>query len=321
MWDEAETTTEQFGSGSEAISRTKSETYDAAGRALTSEETSTSADKALPKVTNEYNAETGTLEKQSTTTESKTKTATSKYNTLGQMTGYTDATGATTKYTYEAGGDDRLAEVTMYGPESEGGSEKEREKGYQAYSYNVTTGFMEKLIDSAAHTVTATYDVEGKMTSETYPNAMTATTTYNSVGQAIALIYEKTADCATKCPETWFSDADVSSIHGETLQQTSTLAKESYVYDEVGRLTETQETPTGKDCKSRLYGYDEESNRTSETTRESGTETCATTGGTSELHTCDTANRLIDTGVEYEALGNITNCRPLMLVAAKAGTN
>jgi YD repeat-containing protein len=49
-------------------------------------------------------------------------------------------------------------------------------------------------------------------------------------------------------------------------------------------------------------------------TRESATETCATTGGTEEKHTYDEADRLSDTGVEYEAFGNQTK-----IPAADAG--
>jgi hypothetical protein len=56
-----------------------------------------------------------------------------------------------------------------------------------------------------------------------------------------------------------------------------------------------------------LYGYEEDSNRTSLTTREPGTEgKCATSGGTKENHTYDGADRLIDTGVTYDPLGNTT---------------
>jgi DNA-binding beta-propeller fold protein YncE len=296
MWDEAEVTEEKFGSGSKAVVRKKVQTYDSAGRALTSEETATPAtDTALPKVTNEYSAETGALVRQSTSE----GTVTSKYNTLGALIEYTDAGGNVAKYTYEEGGDGRLEEV------SEGKGEEA--KSSQTYSYNTTTGFMEKLVDSAAGTFTASYDVEGKMTGETYPNAMTATTTYNSLGQATNLVYEKTTGCASKCPETWFSDSVVPSIHGETLQQTSTLASENYAYDHAGRLTETQETPVGKGCAVRLYAYDEEGNRTSETERGPGTEgKCATTGGTTEWHTYDEANRLTDENVVYETFGNTT---------------
>ncbi len=62
MWDEPETVTEAFGS----TLRTKKMTYDNAGRLLTNQETST-IDTSVPKVTNEYNSETGALTKQSIT--------------------------------------------------------------------------------------------------------------------------------------------------------------------------------------------------------------------------------------------------------------
>ena len=303
IWDAPETVTETVGSGAEATTRTKKETFDGAGREISSEVFSpTSTDAKLPKVADEYNEKTGALEKQSTTTEGKARTITSKYNTLGQLVKYTDAAGGTTTYAYEEGGDDRLDEVSFEGPEGE----KEREKGYQTYSYNATTGFMEKLVDSAAGTFAASYDVEGKMTSEVYPNGVCANTTYSSVGIATDLEYIKTRNCSEKSAPVLFSDADVPSIHGETLRQTSTLSKENNAYDEIGRLAEAQETPTGKGCKSRLYAYNEESDRTSETTRESATETCPSEGGMTEAHSYDTANRLIDPGVTYETLGNIT---------------
>ena len=99
------------------------------------------------------------------------------------------------------------------------------------------------------------------------------------------------------------------------LQQTSTLSKEEYEYDNAGRLLTTQETPAGKGCVVRLYAYEEESNRTSQTSREPGAEgKCATEGGTVEHHTYDEANRLTDTGVEYETFGNTTK-----MPAADAG--
>jgi DNA-binding beta-propeller fold protein YncE len=305
IWDEVEATTEKFGS----TTRAKTETYDPAGRALTSEETSSPAtDTALPKVTNEYNAETGALEKQSATIKGGTKTTTTKDNTLGQMTEYTDAEGNVAKYVYEEGSDRRLLEMSE-GKGVEAAS-------YQTYSYNATTGFMEKLVDSSEPGMmfTATYDVEGKMLTEGYPNGMTADYVFNPAGTVTGIEYKKEKDCASKCPETWFSDTVVPSIHGETLQQTSTLSKENYIYDNDGRLIETQETPVGKGCKARLYAYDEEGNRTGETTRESSTETCATEGGELQAHSYDSANRLIDSGVEYETFGNTTK-----LPAADAG--
>jgi tripartite motif-containing protein 71 len=298
LWDEIETTTEKFGS----TTRTKTETYDSAGRALTSEEASTK-DTALPKVTNEYNSETGTLEKQKTTAGGETKTITSKYNTLGQLAEYIDADGNIAKYVYEEGSDDRLIEIN----EGKG----EEAKSSQTYSYDSTTGLMTKLVDSAAGTFTASYDVEGKMISEIYPNGMCANSTYNSAGTATQIEYIKTRNCSESHPTVWFSDSMIPSIHGETLQQTSTLSKENYGYDTAGRLTETQETPAGKGCVTRLYAYNEESNRTSLTTREPGTEgKCANEGGTVERHTYDNANRLTDENTTYETFGNTTKLPP-----------
>src|ERR1700685_272937 len=87
-----------------------------------------------------------------------------------------------------------------------------------------TTGFLTELPDSAAGTFTASYDVEGKMTSEIYPNGMCANTIYNQAGQAVGLEYIKTRNCQESKPTVWFSDTIVPSIHGETLQQKSTLA-------------------------------------------------------------------------------------------------
>ena len=174
IWDEVETTSEVFGT----ITRTKTQTYDAAGRALTSEETSTIG-AALPKVKNEYSAETGALEMQSATIKGETKMITAKQNTLGQLVEYTDRTGNVAKYTYEEGGDGRLLGV------SEGKGEEA--KSSQTYSYDPTTGFMTKLVDTQGMSVltfTASYDVEGRLVSQVYPNGMCTNTVYDSTGTA-----------------------------------------------------------------------------------------------------------------------------------------
>ena len=287
MWDEPEVTVEAFGT----TTRTKTVTYDAAGRVLTSEETST-ADTPLPKVTDEYSSTTGALVKQSAKIEGEEKSVTSAFDRLGRLTSYTDASANTTKYEYEAEGDGRLTHV-------------DDGKGTQTYTYDSTTGAVTKLVDSAAGTFTAGYDVAGRMTSETYPNGMTATYIHNPAGEVTSLGYVKTSNCSEKC--TWFSNTMAPGIHGETISEESTLASQSYAYDGLGRATQVQETPSGKGCTTRLYAYDEESDRTSLTTREPGGEgKCATEGGTSEAHTYDQAGRLTDTGVGYDAFANTT---------------
>jgi RHS repeat-associated protein len=293
MWEEPEKTTETVG----ATTRTKTATYDGAGRLKTSAASST-VGTALPTVSNEYGAESGALEKQSTTTEGKTKTITSAINKLGQLTSYTDSDENTSTYNYDIDG--RTEKV------SDG-------KGTQTYTYGSTVGVLAKLVDSAAGTFNASYDPEGNMLSESYPNGMSAKYTYSQTGTPTNLEYIKTTHCTENC--TWFSDTVVPSIHGQALSQTSTLSSQNYAYDGGGRLAQVQSASAGKGCTTRIYAYDEDTNRTSLTTREPGTEgKCASEGGLVEKHTYDPADRLHDTGVTYSTFGNIT-----ALPAADAG--
>jgi len=286
MWDEPEIVTETFG----ATTRTKKMSYDSAGRLLTNEETST-INTSLPKVTDKYDEKLGVMIEQSTTVGETTKSIKSAYNKLGQLTEYTDADSNKSKYTYEIDG--QVEEM------NDG-------KGTQTYAYDATTKQLIKLVDSAGGTFKASYDVEGQMTSELYPDGLNAKYTYNPLGEATGIEYEKTAHCQTACPEVWFKETTLPLIHGETRVRTSTLAKEEYTYDSLGRMTLANEIPVGEGCKSRVYAYDEDSNRTSLTTRTSGTETCATSGGTTENHSYDSADRLADSGVSYETFGNKT---------------
>jgi streptogramin lyase len=294
IWNEPLVTTETFGS----TVRTKTRTYDEPGRLATNETTS-SANTALPKVTNEYNSKTGILEKQSTTVESKTTTVTSKYDALGELTEYADADGNVATYRYGGPENDGLLEEMTDG--SNAGT------GKQTYTYNATTKRREELTDSAAGVFKASYDAEGNLASEVYPNAMCANYTRNSVGEATHIEYIKTTNCSESGAPVWFNETRNPSVRGETFSRSSTLASETYAYDTVGRLTETHETPVSEGCTVRLYGYDEESNRTSQTTWAPGAEgKCATEGGTVLNHTYDEGNRLTDAGISYDAFGNVT---------------
>ncbi len=307
MWDEAEKETETITFPLRpTVTRTKVDTYDVAGRLTTSETTATNSEgktegKTLPKVTYEYESKQGMQDDESIPVGSKTKTIMSKFNTLGQLTEYSDASeGNIAKYTY--GGPEKDFQIEEVGDSSNGA------KSRQTYTYNKNTMQLETLWDSAAETFTASYDTEGKLTSEIYPNGMCANYTYNSVGEATHLEYIKTTNCAegSKAP-VWYSESIGSTVRGEMLSRTNTLATENYKYDTLGRLTETQETPAGGECSVRLYEYEKESNRTKLTSRKPGSKgECATTGGTEEKHTYDEANRMTDTGIEYEGLGNVT---------------
>jgi streptogramin lyase len=293
MWNQAEKVTETFGS----TTRTKTTTYEEGGRPTQTEDTS-SADTAMPKLKATYSTTTGLVEEESSTLGSTTHKILTTYNTLGAVATYTDSAGNTAHYSYYPQGS--VKEVTD-------GSEEGKAK--QAYTYSEASGLEESVTDSGAGTFGATYDVEGRLSSEKYPNGMTAYYTYNPVGTPTKLEYKKTTDCTEeheKC--VWFKDALVPSIHGEPLQQTSTLAEApTYTYNTAGLLTSIQEIPAAGGCKSRLYSYDEEGNRATETQREPAAEgKCATEGGSTEWHTYDTGNHLTDTGIAYDAFGNAT---------------
>ncbi|HTC60947.1 MAG TPA: RHS repeat-associated core domain-containing protein [Solirubrobacteraceae bacterium] len=213
---------------------------------------------------------------------------------------YTDADGNTSTFEYETEKDARLKKT------NDG-------KGTQTYEYDETTGVVKEVIDSAAGTFTPSYDVEGNMTSQNYPNGMKATYTLDAAGETTSVVYKKETHCTENCE--WFKDSVVPSIHGQWASQTSSLSKEAYAYDGAGRLTEVQATPAGKGCTTRRYAYDEDTNRTSLTTYEPNSKgECSTEKSVVESHAYDSADRLTDTGTGYDAFGNTTS-----LPAADAG--
>ncbi len=243
---------------------------------------------SLPAVTDEYDSKTGMLVKRKTTVEGVVTSLSNSYDALGELVGYTDADGTASSYEYDVDGRTKSF--------NDG-------KGTQTYKYDATTGLLTELIDTAAGTIQATYDVEGNPLTESYPNWITASQTYNSAGEPTHLEDNKLYVCGSSC--TWFNQTLTPSIHGQILSQSNTLAQDSYKYDEAGRLTEVKETPAGQGCLTRLYAYDAETNRTSVTSREPGSEgKCATAGGTVRSSAFDSGNRLTDTGVKYDSFGD-----------------
>ncbi|HEX5309360.1 MAG TPA: RHS repeat-associated core domain-containing protein [Solirubrobacteraceae bacterium] len=293
IWDEPLVSTETVGS----TTRTNTNVYDEAGRP-SKRTLSSSVGTALPSVEYAYNSETGALTKSSTTAEGVTRNIESTYDRLGELVFYTDADGHSTTYEYDNG--------RLYALRESGESYEEE------YEYS-NAGLISGIYDSATGYLTAGYDLEGNLTAEGYPNRMTANRTYDSTGREVGIEYVKTTHCTTGC--VWYSETEYPSIHGQTLSQASTLSNQAYVYDAAGRLTTAQDTPAGEGCTTRIYGYEQETNITSLTTRTPGSGgKCATEGGTAVNHSYDSANRLTDPGMEYNTFGDITK-----LPAADAG--
>jgi YD repeat-containing protein len=295
MWYQPVKTTEAIGNAT----RTKTTTYEAE---RPTQQTIEATGKSALSSSYKYSETQGALIEQTR----EGKTTSQQLNTLGQLESYTDAEGNTTTYTRDQYG--RPTEVDY------DASKLDHMEAKTKLHYEETTGNLSELEDVGGEgtykgvgvgTFKAAYGPEGEITSETYPNDMTATYGYNSVDEGTSLAYQKNNHCTGGECE-WFKDSLTPSIHGETLAQESTLAKDQYRFEQPGRLAEVKETPAGEDCTARIYTSNEEGSRTSLTTRKSATSECtATEGGEVQRHTYDEANRLTDEGVQYEPLGNI----------------
>jgi RHS repeat-associated protein len=242
----------------------------------------------LPVATTGYSSTTGRPVTLSTTEEGTTRTLTTEYDSVGRAIGYQDADGVTSTTKFDLDG--RTTEV------SDG-------KGTQSYGYDASTGQLTSLVDSQAGTFTAKYDTTGQLSSQTYPGGMESHLAYDETGDPESLSYTKPG-CST-C--VWYEQDVSSSIAGQWLTNTTTVADHSYTYDGIGRLTFVRETPTGKGCTTREYAYDADSNRTSRTTREPGAGgVCVTSGaGAQQTSTYDAADRITGTGFRYDSWGRL----------------
>ena len=219
---------------------------------------------------------------------------TTAYDTLGRPISYEDADGNVSSTGYDLLG----RPLTT----SDG-------KGIQTMTYDPTSGLPVQLTDSAAGTFTASYDADGNLVERGLPNGLVAKATYDEIGAPVHLSYDKVTNCASNC--TWL-DFDVEeSIHGQWLNQTSTLSSQQYSYDKAGRLTLVKDTPQDGSCTTRSYSYDADSNRTSLITRQPdiGGACDTSSSGNVQSYSYDAGDRLLGSEIAYDNYGRITILR------------
>jgi RHS repeat-associated protein len=270
--------------------RTTDITYDTAGRQQTT--SITGPGDAVPTTTTGYSAATGRATTTTATASGGAKsTVTRQYDTLGRLTTYTDADGNATTTGYDI----NSRPIRIADP-----------KGIQTYTYDPTTGDRTQIADSGVGILTATYNADGQLKTQTLPGGLQEQTTYGDDGAPTSIKYVKTTNCTSGC--TWQESTGTETIHGQWATNSGTKSAQTYAYDNAGRLTEVRETPTGGTCTVRNYGYDRDSNRTQSVTHPSAADgTCAPNStGTSKTYTYDPADRLTGTGVVYDDLGRIT---------------
>ncbi|WP_018640491.1 DNRLRE domain-containing protein [Parafrankia elaeagni] len=278
--------------------RTTTYTYDAAGR-KTSEAFAASptanGGTAVPTATYGYSTTTGLP----TTTTASSITLTTGYNTWGQVTSQTDADSNTTSTTYDIDG--QISTV------NDG-------KGTYTYVYDTATehrGLVTSLgvgAGTAPSTFTATYNGDGDLTSQTYPNGLVATTRINNSGEPTSLTYAKSGT-------PWLTFSQASSVHGQVRIDSTPPAGKFLGYDPAGRLTSVIDAVSyggPRICTTRTYTYDTDSNRTALTSYpDAGGQPDAGNCSTSTTpqvysHTYDQADRITDTGYTYDLFGRTT---------------
>jgi RHS repeat-associated protein len=279
-----------------STTRSASQTYDGAGRP-TGEGVNSTSGTALPDVTVGYASTTG----RETTRSTSAGTITREYDALGRLSKYTDVTGNQTTYAYDTS--NRIISADD-GKGTHG-------VGQYDLNNNPTTVTDTQMSGSIA----ATYDVDERLLTQTLPNGIRATYTYDAAGKTVGLSYDKITNCSSNC--TWLASAAARNAHDEIAQYAGTgpTGTQYYGYDNAARLIGTFDVQSGQ-CSGRMYTYDANSNRTSEkTVAPLGGGACDFTfAGTPVTHAYDQADRLIDAGVTYDPLGNTT-----ALPAAAAG--
>jgi RHS repeat-associated protein len=303
LWDEPLVTSQTItNTAGTTDTRTTTDTYDGAGRLLSSAVAATTGvGVSLPTVYDTYHADTGQAWAQASGTGTGAPTIIETYDGYGRLSTYEDANANTATYSYDVDG--RVASVTDTGDSTEN---QAANSGKTTYNYDQYSGNLTSVTDPSGISFFGVYDADGALLAQTFPDAMTENETYDETGAPTSLNYLQFEDCAQASGCAPYSDQVASNIHNEWQTQASTLSSEAYTYDTAGRLTQAEQTPTGGDCTTRKYLFSLDSNRTSLTPIVSPTATCLTTGGTAQNYSYDTADRPNDSGTSYDSLGDVT---------------
>ncbi|MFB9303347.1 RHS repeat-associated core domain-containing protein [Kibdelosporangium philippinense] len=268
------------------VTRTTVTEYDAAGRPKTVTVSGGIGD-AVPVQTTEYDSVTGKVSKRTSPTGG---TITETYDKLGRKVSYTDADNGVTRTEY-----DRLDRPVK---------ETDSVPSTKTFAYDHAAeprGLATSMTDSVAGTFGAKYDADGSVSEERLPGGFTMRERTDASGSAFARTYTRDSD-----GKLLLSDGVVESVHGQWLEHSGApgeFSSQKYRYDKTGRLVETADT-YGQMCIRRVYGFDNNANRTSlRTVSGAPGAACPADGGTTVTSAFDSADRLVDPGYVYDAFG------------------
>ncbi|MGW0828051.1 DNRLRE domain-containing protein [Streptomyces sp. NPDC002845] len=268
------------------VTRTTTTTYDSAGRPTTVTVTGGTG-QTVPTTTIGYDSATGRAVTRSSPTAG---TITKAYDTLGREISYTDADDGTTTTEYDKL--DRPVKITDSVPST------------ITFTYDHSLeprGLATSATDSIAGTFRTTYNANATVSSEKLPGGYTLAQKEDTTGSAVSRTYARDSDGVLI-----LSDAVTESVHGQATTH-SGWSDQTYRHDAIGRLTTVEDT-TDTVCTRRTYAFGARSVRTGLTTASAAPGTdCPTSGGSTETHTYDSADRLVDSGYVYDTFGRTTS--------------
>jgi RHS repeat-associated protein len=295
--------------GSQRAQRTSTTVYDNNGWAPRVGSTSlqSSLGVPIPDVEVDYDPATGlqTQTRSAQTADNPAGTTSMGYDDFGRMTSYTDANGNTATTSY----DGTTGQLRS----------RSNDRGTVSWTYDgngdrrgMPTGM---TVSGLAGEFTATYDGDGQLIGQSWPNGMTQTLTRDTERELVKLVDQVPGQQAA-----WLEHTVVPSVHSQWRSDNSTTGARNYAYDGLGRLTRSTDrnapAVAGDDaCTARAYTYDIDSNRLAKHQRASTTSTCPAldTGSTADrVQTLvyDPADRLLDQGstpgLVYDDFGRIT---------------
>ncbi|MFE5998853.1 DNRLRE domain-containing protein [Streptomyces sp. NPDC056454] len=261
--------------------RTTTMSYDPAGRSLKTAVTG-GLGQAVPETTTEYEPTNGRPGKIVSSTGG---TLTKGYDRLGRLIAYADADAGRTTTEYDLL--DRPVKVTDTAPST------------TVYTYDHTAepgGMATSMTDSVAGTFGYAYDADGNIKEERLPGGYRLAIGTDTNGTAVSRTYTRSDGTMV------YSDTVNSSVHGQTVGHTG-WSEQNYRYDAAGRIAAVEDTAETV-CTRRAYTFDARSNRKSLTTATGGPGAdCPTSGGAATASTYDSADRLTNSGYNYDAFG------------------
>lgn len=272
--------------------RTTTNTYDTAGRVMTSKTDSTvTGDIDIPVTTTTYSPTIGSVIKVSSTAGD----LTTGYDSWGRTVMTTDATGntATTQFNIASSpasvndGQGSIEYTYDYGSDNQ---ERGEHRG-------VVTTVNTNIDDDTDGLLHASYGIEGSPTHLVYPNGVEANQSFDAAGQL------RSKEYVTGQDETIASWSQVWTPYGQVAEENSDGRTQVYGYDKISRLLKNTDTRSDS-CQSRAYGFDVNSNRLSKSDSTPNSGDCVAGVSTSRTGSYNAADQQTSSTVETTVDGN-----------------